>query len=442
MDTAKVYRISELNSIISSIFNENQFFKNILVEAEVSNVKYSQETHCYFTMVEDGQKINASIFYYRNKLAFKLKDGDKVLVRASFNYYVKGGAISLIVDKIKKLDNSGDIYQRFLELKAKLSGEGLFDPSFKKIPPKYIFNLALVCADYSAALSDLLFMIKKTWPFVKISIYPSLVQGDQAVKSLMKALNMADQNNHDAIVLARGGGSFEDLNCFNDENLVRCIFNLRTFIITGIGHEVDNTLSDLVADMRANTPTAAIEMILPNYGQYQEYCNAIIKNMAKRIEVILNATKIKLDLYQQSLEKDFYLTKRQRLNKNKLEFQNLLFNFNQRIKLNIENKHQKLVNLIQQLISIRENKINNLQSKLQNRSEIYLKAKKDQLVKVIEHLELVNPLSILKRGYSLSYQKKQLIKSVKDIDLQQEMIVKFNDGEVISKVIEVKEYEI
>ena len=239
--------------------------QDLIVKGEISNFVAHRSGHFYFTLKDENARISCVMFANKAyRCPLKMENGMNVLVRGAISIYESSGQCQIYVDSVE-LDGLGLIYQRIEELKRKLSLEGLFEKEHKKILPKYPMTIGVISALEGAATQDVFTTIKRRWPICKINFYPSLVQGENAAKNIIKRLNEADNDNNDVVLLVRGGGSIEDLFCFYDESLIRTIYDMKTPIVTGVGHETDTTLVDYVSDMRAPTPTAAAELITPDY---------------------------------------------------------------------------------------------------------------------------------------------------------------------------------
>lgn len=251
--------VGQLVERINYLFSRRMTLAGIWIQGEVSNLTKHYTGHLYFTLKDEDAQIACSMWKtYASRLDFDLKEGDKVLAAGSLNVYEKNGRLSLQVRALK-LDGIGALYQEFEQRKKWLEENGYFNPDHKKPKPDYMPNLAIVTGKEAAALQDVLSTVQRRWPMTKLYLYPALVQGQNAAPSMIRALKQADEGGHDAILLVRGGGSFEDLFCFNDLELVKTVYNLKTYSITGVGHEIDYTLVDYVSDHRAVTPTAAAQ---------------------------------------------------------------------------------------------------------------------------------------------------------------------------------------
>lgn len=327
-----------------------------------------------------------------SSLKFEPKTGDKVIITANTSIFETTGKLQLYVLKVS-LDGLGDLYAQYEMLKNKLQEKGIFDDGHKKqLSKKYINNVAVLVGDKSAAMSDIKTTFARRWPLCNVDYYPVLVQGNDAPKKIISRLKEVDKLNYDVIILARGGGSFEDLFCFNDEKLVMCMYDLNTFIITGIGHEQDFTLADFVADQRAATPTASVELITPNIIDVSDEINQYKTELFNNLMNKLNNTRM---LFDYNFEK---LT----------NFQNHLKN----IDLNIDN-------IIKNIELCINHKLENTELMLKRYSTL---------------LEAYSSEKTLSRGYTIVTQNDKLIKTKKMLN-NSEFKIKFIDGEIRAKEI-------
>lgn len=371
---------------------------SVLVSGELSNFRKAPSGHIYFTLKDENCSISCVMFKSKAAfLKFDPKNGDKVLLQGSVSLFESSGQMQIYVNSLR-LDGVGDLYAKYEELKNKLYLEGLFNKEHKKeIPTKYPLKVAVLCGDNSAAMSDIKIQFKRRWPICKVDFYPVVVQGLQASLDIIEKLLKVDEMDYEIIVLARGGGSFEDLFCFNDESLVRTIYSLNTFIVSGIGHEQDFTLTDFVSDLRAPTPTGAIELITPNIvdvigevdGLTKKLDNLIndrIVDFRDRLTTLCNNKYLlnpKLLIDKISLKLDYYL---ERIN----SFSNRLSTIDKEI----------------------DNVVDNIAIKL----NIKLSKRQNDLDKLDSLLKAYSVDNTLKRGYSLVYKDNKLLKDKVNIN--------------------------
>lgn len=416
----KYLTITALTRYLKYKFEQDPNLMQVYIKGEISNFKAHTTGHYYFSLKDDNSKINAIMFKTNaSKLNFIPKEGMKVLVTGSIRIYEATGNYQIYVSDMIE-DGVGNLYIAFEKLKKKLQAEGLFDQKHKKELPSIPSKIGIVTASTGAAIKDILSTIKRRFPLCETYLFPCLVQGENAPKDIVSKIKQADNYNMDVLIVGRGGGSFEDLNCFNDEEVARTIFNAKTPIISAVGHEIDFTIADYVADFRAPTPTGAAEVAVPNKVDLKHSLNQYSIRINEAIYKKVNYLK----LYMDSIKNSFVL-------KNP----NIMF----------ENKQQTLDLLNEKLSRLIKEKIENNKTKLfqfknhyiLNNPENLYKEKKVELNNIIEKLKLVNPLNILNRGYTLTYVDDKVITSSKKIKKGNTIKTKFNDGYVISKVEEV-----
>lgn len=290
-----IISVSELNEQAKTLLELN--LSNLNVKGEISRITKHSSGHWYFTLKDKDASVSCAMFRFNNQLVkFDPKDGDEVILEASASIYKESGKYQLIVKSMKEA-GTGDLEKAFLELKEKLFKEGLFSQDYKKPLPKFPSKIAVITSIGSAAYEDIIKTAKARFDLCKLYFYNSLVQGNLAANDIIKALKKADLVGYDAIVLARGGGSKEDLWCFNDEGLARAIFEAKTPIISAIGHEIDFSISDFVADHRSITPTASMIDLLPDKNELIQKIDNLETNFKKAIkERFLNAKNKVLNL--------------------------------------------------------------------------------------------------------------------------------------------------
>ncbi len=256
----KAYSVSQINKYIKGIFTRDYALNHIYIKGEVSNCKYHSSGHIYFTLKDSKSQLLCVMFAgNRDKLLFQLSEGQNVIVLGTINVYERDGKYQLYAEEIL-LDGIGILYQRLEKLKQDLSEEGLFSEMYKRQIPMYCGTIGIVTAPTGAAVQDMIQISRRRNPYVQLILYPALVQGSGAKESIVKGIKTLDHAGCDVIIVGRGGGSLEDLWAFNEEEVVRAIFDCETPIISAVGHETDTMLSDYVADLRAPTPSAAAEL--------------------------------------------------------------------------------------------------------------------------------------------------------------------------------------
>ena len=282
-----IYSVGQVNNYIKNMFTQDFLLNRISVKGEVSNCKYHTSGHIYFSLKDSSGTIACVMFaVVRKGLAFRMKDGDRVVVSGSVNVYERDGKYQLYAKEIR-LEGAGLLYERFLALKKELEEMGMFAPEYKQPIPAHIRTLGVVTAPTGAAIQDIRNVAGRRNPFVQIILYPALVQGEGAKESIVQGIQRLDDYGVDVIIVGRGGGSIEDLWAFNEEVVARAIFHCRTPVISAVGHETDTTIADFVADLRAPTPSAAAELAVSDVrtllGTFQEYRKKLERIMDNRL---------------------------------------------------------------------------------------------------------------------------------------------------------------
>ena len=256
-----VYSVKQVNAYIKNMFTQDFMLNRIYVKGEVSNCKYHTSGHIYFSLKDESGAIACIMFAgNRNGLGFRMQDGQQVIALGNVTTYERDGKYQLYAKEII-LDGAGLLYEKFEALKKELGEMGMFAPEYKQPIPKFAKRIGIVTAPTGAAIRDIINVASRRNPYVQLILYPALVQGDGAAPSIVKGIKMLDNQNVDVMIVGRGGGSIEDLWAFNEEIVVRAIFEAKTPIISAVGHETDTTIADYVADMRAPTPSAAAVLI-------------------------------------------------------------------------------------------------------------------------------------------------------------------------------------
>ena len=435
--------ITELNNYIKLLIDSNANLNKVYLKGEISNFKNHTRGHLYFTLKDENSRLSAVMFANNTKsLQFKPEDGMNVLVTGRISAYPASGSYQIYVEEMT-LDGIGNLYIEFEKLKEKLFKEGLFNKEHKKQIPKFPERIGVITADTGAAVRDIMSTIKRRYPLCGVILFPTLVQGEFAAPNIVKQIEVADNYGCDTIIVGRGGGSIEDLWAFNEEIVARAIYNAKTPIISAVGHEPDFTISDFVADLRAPTPTGAAEMAVPTVSDINNLINQYKLRLNKNIKSLVNTKFIELYSLKNSFilknPMSLYEVKEQKLDK-------LIDNLNKNIYMYLENKRYSLNDTINSLRIVSPDKlilnnmsyVNELKNKLNNVVDKQLITTRHNLDYIINTLKLVNPLNILSNGYSLVKLDDKVIKSSKDLKLDDKLNIKLHDGEVIAKVEEIK----
>ncbi len=418
----KYLTVAALTKYIKHKFDTDDHLKEVYLKGEISNFKAHTSGHFYFSLKDADSKINAIMFRGQNRqLKFQPQDGMNFLVKGRVSIYEQMGSYQIYIEEMLE-DGLGNLYLAYEQLRKKLESEGLFAKEHKKEIPKFPNKIGVITAQTGAAVRDILTTLKRRYPIGEVYLFPTLVQGKEAYHDVVKKLEQADNFGLDVIILARGGGSIEDLWSFNEEMLARKIFTLHTPVITGVGHETDFTIADFVADMRAPTPTAAAELSVPNVVE-------LIQNVEKQKMRVKEAIKQKINYQRLVLDsaKSSYILKNPMLiyENRKQDLDYLMEKINNYTRENVKNQRQKL-NYIRE-------------SYVLKRPKNLLMTSKNNLQNIIMKLDLLNPLQILARGYSVTYVNNQVLKDMANVKENDIIETRLNKGWLKSKVIAKEE---
>ena len=445
----QIYTISQLNSRVRE--HLEQEFTNILVEGEISSWKVYPSNHAYLVLKDSNSKINAVMFAGRRKsLDFTPEVGMRVLVKCSVTLFEREGRFQLSIFSLEPL-GEGILDVKFRQLREKLELEGLFSKERKKKLPLRPKKIILVTSREGAALRDMLPILSMRIPFVELTIIHTLVQGEFAPRSIERALLVAEENNRmnspaDLIILSRGGGSNEDLSAFNDEIVIRAIDNCSIPILTAIGHEIDSSLSDLVSDDFSSTPTSAAEKVCRNWDIILERFMRFPSEMERYVKMILKNRKDEVAFYERMRileEPTLYIQELQQ--KIDMLFENLL----KETKYVLSDFRNRIFSILPRLrvvtrLSLHSSKVKTMEGYIE-RIEICIEkifhAKNLEVKNLILRLESVSPISILARGYSLTYREKDhsLIRSIQQVENQELLQIKLSDGALDCRVEKINQ---
>lgn len=443
MNEKQYIKVGALNNYIKLLVDDSTFLRHIYLKGEISNYKNHMSGHLYFTLKDEDSKINAIMF--RNKvidLKFKPEDGKKVLVEGHVSCYPSQGTYQFYVDKMEE-DGLGNLYVLFEELKNKLAKEGLFDERFKKPIPKYPQKIGIITAPSGAAIKDILSTLKRRYPICETILFPALVQGASSSADIAKQINVAQNYDLDVLIVGRGGGSIEDLWAFNEEVVARAIFASKIPIISAVGHEIDYTIADFVADLRAPTPTGAAEMAVPTI----DFVKKTIRNQELQINHFM---KQKIDFLKHQFEQlnssyilnnpmKLYEVKMQKLDYQLEHLNGFMTQFlkKQRNSFDLITSAYILKNPLQ-LYQNKKEQISHSQKSLQQAIKQIIDQKQQKLLFELNTVKLVNPLNILEKGYSLVTLNENVVKSSKDLKIHDEISIQFKEGSVKASIKEVK----
>ncbi|MBR2802755.1 MAG: exodeoxyribonuclease VII large subunit [Erysipelotrichaceae bacterium] len=432
--------VSVLVRYLKDLLDQDRNIQNILVEGEISNFRRSQSGHLYFTLKDERAAVSCIMYRYAaQRLLFRPKDGDQVLLKGSVSLYEDSGSLQLYVQQMRP-NGLGDLFLRYEKLRAELAEKGLFAQEHKQQRPSYPMNIAVLTGEKSAAMSDIRTCFARRWPLAKVDYYPIPVQGKQAPAEIVAQLKAVDPLGYDAIILARGGGSFEDLFCFNDEELAYTIYHLQTFLISGIGHEQDFTIADFTADLRAPTPTAAVELLTPNITDELQKVRKLQKEAENSLRTRLFRQEERLEhlLQNKALSdgKSLLRAPRQRI-----EFlQGKLYNVSRREAARSQQIRWQLSQMETALHNRKRQSEQQLSvlTKRQDSSLQHLLQQEKQLLKRYEALvSAYSREKIFSRGYALVYEEGKLIKSTEQVAEGALLDICFADGKLKAAVQEV-----
>ena len=440
----KYFTISALNKAIKNMFDEKRELNNIHLKGEISNFKHHSRGHLYFTLKDENSQISAIMFAGNaSALKFEPADGMKVLVAGKVSVYEATGTYQIYVNEMME-DGLGNLYLEFEKLKKKLEAEGLFKKEFKKPIPKFPMKIGIITAPTGAAIKDIISTLKRRFPIAETILFPSLVQGVDAKDDIVRNIQLANTYDLDVIILGRGGGSIEDLWAFNEEIVARAIFASNIPIISGVGHEIDFTISDFVADLRAPTPTGAAELCVPNKLDVIELFNQYNLRLVKAIKNYLENCNIKLN----NLKNSYILKNPMSLyEKQEQKFDNLYERLIIAIKSNLDKNKDRLNTIKSSYVLKNPNMLfvdkaynyNDLVKRLKNSMSILLDNKKNVYVNLLSKLEVLNPVTTLKRGYSVTRCNEKIITKTKDIKIGDTITTSVTDGKIESVVRSIYE---
>ncbi len=395
----KIYKVSEFNKLVKNIIDATPSFQNFFLKGELSGITYYRSGHLYFTLKDSKSQIKCAAFNFKlKKIPEDLKEGDSVTIFGDVGFYEARGDFQILVRHIEKENSMGELYRKLEETKKRMEEAGYFSKLYKKTLPLYPTNIGIVTSSSGAGLHDIITTARKRMPNINIYIYPAKVQGEGSVSEIIKGIETLDKIPElDLIIAGRGGGSIEDLWSFNEEKVAMAFYNCSKPIISAVGHEIDFLLTDLVADIRAATPTQSAEIAIPEKKQIEDYLK----------------------------EKERYLTHLmlQKMNNLKKE-------------IGIREDSYSLKN-IHKLIDNSHEKLNNYESLLEKNMKVFFERKIQELLLKTEKVISLNPLNVLSRGYSLVEKENHIIKSSSELLIGDEINIKLNKGSIKGIVKEI-----
>ena len=414
----KYITVTQLTKYIKYKIDNDPHLNEVFLKGEISNFKAHSRGHFYFTLKDEEARINAIMFSSSTRnLKFTPQDGMKVLVTGKISVFEANGGYQIYVNDMLE-DGVGNLYIAYEQLKKKLEQEGLFDQRYKKPIPKIPRRVGVVTAATGAAIKDIISTIKRRWPLVEILLFPSLVQGENAAPDIVKQIKRSEDYDIDTLIVGRGGGSIEDLWPFNEEIVARAIFECNIPVISAVGHEIDFTIADFVADLRAPTPTAAAELAVPAIPDIKNYINQLQIRLTKTMQNKIDYNKKHLteitSRYIFTNPISIYQTK-------EMLFDSLL---------------DRLKYATTSLVSKKEKKYIELKNSYIFKTPYQLIDKKaNKYLQLVSKLETLSPLETIKRGYTMTKKDDKVITSKKDLKKKDKIEITFQDGNIEAEVL-------
>lgn len=433
--------VSALTKYIKYKFDKDPHLGRVYLTGEISNFRL-RPTHQYFSLKDEQAIISATMFQSAfKKIQFRPEEGMKVLVIGKVSVFEKSGQYQINIEHMEP-DGVGALYLAYEQLKKKLEAEGLFSLPKKPIP-QFPKKIAILTSESGAVIQDIQTTVARRFPIVQLVLYPTVVQGVHAVNSILKNLDLVEQEDYDVVIIGRGGGSIEDLWAFNEEPVVRRVAELSIPVISSVGHETDTTLIDFVSDMRAATPTAAAEIATPVLMEIHQQ----LRNLQTRLEQALSRQlQIKRERMQalanasifQNPER-IYQVYQQRVDQLEMRLQQMMQqSVQQKRQQLVKNQHRLELGSPSRRVQTEKQALQYLAKRLEQAQGQLMKDKKQQFQRAIQQLDLLSPLKIMNRGYGILQQEETIIKSVDQLEVNQELTIQLVDGTVRSKVTSVE----
>lgn len=389
--TQNVYTVRQVNAYIKNMFTQDYMLNRIYVKGEVSNCKYHTSGHIYFSLKDESGTIACVMFAgQRGGLAFRMREGQQVVVFGGISVYERSGSYQLYAREIR-LDGEGVLYERFQALKQELGEMGMFASEYKKTIPSFVKTVGIVTAPTGAAIRDIMNISSRRNPFVQLILYPALVQGEGAVQSIVTGIQTLDAYGVDVMIVGRGGGSIEDLWAFNEEAVARAIFECETPVISAVGHETDTTIADYVADLRAPTPSAAAELAVYDYRLTERTMIEYREKATRLLEQQIRMQRLRLREYQTKL---MYLHPENQVR----DYRQRIVDYEEKLRLLMENSLQK---------------------------------NKMRFTVDLEKMKKLSPLEKLNQGFSyVETADRKAVKRIGQVDVGDELTIYVTDGTI------------
>ncbi|MGV3489285.1 MAG: exodeoxyribonuclease VII large subunit [Tuberibacillus sp.] len=445
MAVQRAISVTALTRYMKRVVEGDRHLRNLWLRGEISNFKRHSRGHMYMTIKDAGSRISAVMFAQDNKsLTFTPEEGMKVLVRGEVSLYEPYGQYQFYIKEMQQ-DGIGNLYLQFEALKKKLEQEGLFNPENKKTLPAMPKEIGVITSPTGAAVRDLFTTIKRRMPSARITLFPVLVQGEYAAASIARAIRQANEMNIvDVLIVGRGGGSIEELWAFNEEIVAREIFASQLPIISAVGHETDFTIADFVADLRAATPTAAGELVVPNIMDLEERIESRTKRLSTAMKRRIDRENDKLNVLRNS-----YAFKQPKalIMRREQDLDRLIDRAQSNAKRLVRDRWQTYEHLQQLLfkhhpdamIQQTQKDIKNTSDRLKRAMRVLYERKAKMLPPFIAQLNALSPLNVMERGYALPYKEGALLKSVRQVAAGDGITVKLKDGTMDCQVLGIEE---
>lgn len=446
MSNQQYLSVSALTKYIKRKFDADPHLQNVYIKGEISNFKQHTSGHMYFTLKDEKARLLSVMFAANNKgMKFLPENGMKVLVKGDISLYEAGGQYQLYVKSMAP-DGVGDLYLAYEQLKKKLEGAGLFLAEHKKPIPQYPKSVGVITSPTGAALRDILTTIKRRYPIARIIVYPALVQGNNAAKSIAKAISMANARaESDVLIVGRGGGSIEELWAFNEEIVAESIYDSDIPVISAVGHETDFTIADFVADMRAPTPTGAAELAVPHLNEILERLMNRKNRLTRSIQEAVNFERTRLT----RMERSYAFRYPHKMYEQKLEQLDKTMDRLGRTSTRYFMKKRDELNQLNDILKKQhpEQAVKNAKDELQQHAKVLRRAmeaiyrhKSQQFVHITATLSALSPLKIMERGYGLVFAEDEtLVKSTQQVSKGDRIAVSIKDGTLECEIKEIKE---
>lgn len=442
--TNEYLSVTTLTKYLKSKFDLDPYLKKVYLTGEVSNFRLRQNSSQYFSLKDDDSKINVIMFRNQfNKVKFVLEEGMKVLVTGRISLYEKTGNYQFYIEHMEP-DGIGQLYKAYEQLKEKLNQENLFNTNKQQLI-KFPKKIAVVTSESGAVIKDIITTVRRRYPIAQIVLFPAKVQGESAAADITRQIQRVNENvNFDTLIIGRGGGSIEDLWPFNEEIVARAIYASKVPIISSVGHETDTTIADLVADVRAATPTAAAELAVPVLNDVILEINKNKNRLSNSLNVILNQYQNRINNIKNSYifnqPERLYESYVQQIDTYNEKMKNIITILLQNKLNDINNlKNRLAINSPKYLIDEQKNQLSNAKKNLNRNIKTLYTNKRELFLNNINSLEYLSPLKIMSRGYTYASKNGKVIQGISQIKTDDEVKLNFSDGYVDAKILKINQ---